>query len=227
MPTGSDAIRSPLTWAARLRCPRIQVGDRDVRYPRVTLEEVVARAPELIVLPDEPHRFTCEDASVFRAIATPASVRGAVVRANGKDLCWYGSRSVDAIARVRFLLVICGSRHTGPPRPALKSAEGWRPVGCIAVELRRKNPRHGASRRLEQVTRPCGSDTPALHSLRPFRDDLLFESYRGPQPLFYRKIYRSFTHEILSDVPDQNCCTNYKSNANYFSFHYFFSFIHF
>jgi ABC-type Fe3+-hydroxamate transport system substrate-binding protein len=95
-------LAADLGRAAALSADR--VGDRDVRYPRVTLEEVVARAPELIVLPDEPHPFTREDASVFRGIATPASARGAVVRASGKDLCWYGSRSVDAIARVRSLV---------------------------------------------------------------------------------------------------------------------------
>jgi carbonic anhydrase len=52
-----------------------------------------------------------------------------------------------------------------------------------------------------------------------FRDDLLFESYRGPQPLYYRKIYRSFQKEILSSIPDQNCCANNKSKANFLFLH--------
>ena len=81
-----------------------RVAGRDVRYPRVTLDEVEARAPELIVLPDEPHPFSEGDAAVFRATKTPAAARGAVVRCDGKDLCWYGSRSVDGIARVRALM---------------------------------------------------------------------------------------------------------------------------
>jgi carbonic anhydrase len=50
-----------------------------------------------------------------------------------------------------------------------------------------------------------------------FRDDLLFDSYRGPQPLYYRNIFRSFQNEILSSIPDQNCCRNIKSKANSFS----------
>ncbi len=37
--------------------PPEKVADRDVRYPRVTLEEVSPRAPELVLLPDEPHPF--------------------------------------------------------------------------------------------------------------------------------------------------------------------------
>ncbi len=84
--------------------PPEKVADRDVRYPRVTLEEVIARAPELIVLPDEPHPFTEEDAAVFRSLAIPAAERGAVVRTGGKDLCWYGARSIEGMLRVRALV---------------------------------------------------------------------------------------------------------------------------
>jgi ABC-type Fe3+-hydroxamate transport system substrate-binding protein len=75
-------------------------GVRDVRYPRVTMDEVVARAPELIVLPDEPHPFSEEDAEVFRKLPLHARV----VRTDGKDLCWYGARSVEGIGRVRALV---------------------------------------------------------------------------------------------------------------------------
>ncbi len=80
------------------------VAGRDVRYPRVTLEEVVLAQPELILLPDEPHPFSEADADSFRALDVPAARAGAVVRTNGKDLCWYGSRSVDGLGRVRALV---------------------------------------------------------------------------------------------------------------------------
>jgi ABC-type Fe3+-hydroxamate transport system substrate-binding protein len=84
--------------------PPEKVGDRDVRYPRVTLDEVTARAPELVVLPDEPHPFSEEDAAVFGALAIPAAERRAIVRTGGKDMCWYGARSVEGIGRVRELV---------------------------------------------------------------------------------------------------------------------------
>ena len=84
--------------------PPEKVVGRDVRYPRITLEEVVARAPELVLLPDEPHPFTPADADVFRALAIPAARRGAVVVMSGKDLCWYGARSIEGIGRVRALV---------------------------------------------------------------------------------------------------------------------------
>lgn len=86
------------------RATPVAPGERDVRYPRVTMEEVVARAPELVLLPDEPHPFSEDDAAVFRALDIPAARSGAVVRTGGKDLCWYGARSVEGIDRVRQLV---------------------------------------------------------------------------------------------------------------------------
>jgi ABC-type Fe3+-hydroxamate transport system substrate-binding protein len=88
-----------------------KVGDRDTRYPRVTIEEVVARRPELVLLPDEPHPFSEEDAAVFRALDIPAARADAVVRTAGKDLCWPGAQSVEGIGRVRELV----ARHATRP----------------------------------------------------------------------------------------------------------------
>ncbi len=81
--------------------PPERTEGKDVRYPRVTAEEVVARAPELVLLPDEPHPFTAQDAEELRNLDTPAGRRNAVVHISGKDLCWYGARSVEGIGRLR------------------------------------------------------------------------------------------------------------------------------
>jgi len=77
---------------------------RDTRYPRVTIEEVVQRSPELVLLPDEPHPFTDQDADVFRALDIPAAKAGCVVKTSGKDLCWYGARTIEGLPRVRALV---------------------------------------------------------------------------------------------------------------------------
>ncbi|CAF1238949.1 unnamed protein product [Rotaria magnacalcarata] len=53
------------------------------------------------------------------------------------------------------------------------------------------------------------------YEFETFRDDLLFESYRGPQSLHDRQIYRSFQYENLSTIPDQNCCSNIKSKGSF------------
>ena len=83
--------------AADLGKPAPQdAAGRDVRYPRVTLDEVAARKPDLVILPDEPYAFSADDEQVIRG-ALPG-VR--VVRVCGKDLFWYGAWTIDAIDRL-------------------------------------------------------------------------------------------------------------------------------
>jgi ABC-type Fe3+-hydroxamate transport system substrate-binding protein len=89
----------------RLAMPADRVAGRDTRYPRVTMDEVIARAPELVLLPDEPHPFSEVDADVFRAALPNAQV----VRCDGKDLMWYGARSVEGL---RGLGELCFSVKT-------------------------------------------------------------------------------------------------------------------
>lgn len=84
--------------------PPERLGERDVRYPRVTLDEVAARRPDLILLPDEPHLFTEADAEVFRSLDVPAAQRGQVVFCDGKDLMWYGARSVSGLERIAAII---------------------------------------------------------------------------------------------------------------------------
>ena len=75
-------------------------GTRDTRYPRVPFEEVVERAPEVILLPDEPHPFSEEDAAIFRERVPEAKV----VRCGGRDFSWYGVQCVEGIPRLRALM---------------------------------------------------------------------------------------------------------------------------
>src|SRR6185436_13946217 len=71
-------------------------GGRDVRYPRITLDELAARAPDLVVLPDEPYAFTDQDAAVFANLLPEARI----IRVSGKDLFWYGAWTIDAVDRL-------------------------------------------------------------------------------------------------------------------------------
>ncbi|HVV87676.1 MAG TPA: helical backbone metal receptor [Kofleriaceae bacterium] len=73
---------------------------RDTRYPRVSTDEVVARAPDVILLPDEPCSFAPADRAALAALPTPAAAACRIVDVSGKDLFWYGAWSVDAIARL-------------------------------------------------------------------------------------------------------------------------------
>jgi ABC-type Fe3+-hydroxamate transport system substrate-binding protein len=77
-------------------------ADASKRYPEVTLEDVAAASPEVILLPDEPYRFRRVHAADFEAY--PA-LRAARVRfVDGKLLSWYGPRIGDALATLPDLL---------------------------------------------------------------------------------------------------------------------------
>jgi ABC-type Fe3+-hydroxamate transport system substrate-binding protein len=75
-------------------------GTRDTRYPRITFEEVAQRAPEVVLLPDEPHPFSEADAEAFRARLPKARV----VRCGGRDFSWYGAQSIEGVPRLRALI---------------------------------------------------------------------------------------------------------------------------
>jgi ABC-type Fe3+-hydroxamate transport system substrate-binding protein len=80
--------------AADLGRARAVESDRDTRYPRVTLEEIERRRPDLVLLPDEPYAFGEEDVTWFED-------RGFRARpVDGKDLFWYGTRVRHAIGRL-------------------------------------------------------------------------------------------------------------------------------
>ena len=78
--------------------PPDRVGDRDTRYPRVTLEEVAERRPEVVLLPDEPYEFGDADVPDFEPLGVPVHF------IDGKDLFWYGTRLGAALERTRALL---------------------------------------------------------------------------------------------------------------------------
>ena len=41
---------------------------------------------------------------------------------------------------------------------------------------------------------------------KSFRQNIYFEDYRRPQPLYTRIIYRNFLNDTFSSIPDYNCC---------------------
>jgi hypothetical protein len=74
--------------AARLGLENVYAADPG-RYPHVDLDEVAARRPDLIVLPDEPYPFSADDGpEVF------PGQRVALVE--GRSLTWYGPSLVTA-----------------------------------------------------------------------------------------------------------------------------------
>ncbi|HTM18857.1 MAG TPA: helical backbone metal receptor [Kofleriaceae bacterium] len=103
----ADRVRRyPLAADLGQRAPLAdeQVAGRDTRYPRITVAEVAERAPEAVLLPDEPHPFGATEAAFFAAQPIPAARLDAIRTCDGKDLFWYGSRTIDALPRLRALV---------------------------------------------------------------------------------------------------------------------------
>jgi ABC-type Fe3+-hydroxamate transport system substrate-binding protein len=67
------------------------------RYPIVSLEQVVAARPELILLPDEPYAFGARDAEELEKLDIPAARSGGIHLIDGSLVSWYGPRIGQAI----------------------------------------------------------------------------------------------------------------------------------
>jgi len=80
-------------------------ADHGERYPPVTLDEVAARAPEMIVLPDEPFRFRRVHVKDFAPYAEiPAVKHGRIRLVDGKPFSWHGPRIAEALRTLPALL---------------------------------------------------------------------------------------------------------------------------
>ncbi|QJT00594.1 cobalamin-binding protein [Streptomyces asoensis] len=73
---------------ARLGVDQLYAGHAE-RYPRIPVEELIAAAPDLVVLPDEPYRFTADDGpEAFPGL--PCALL------SGRHLTWYGPSLAEA-----------------------------------------------------------------------------------------------------------------------------------
>ncbi|WP_019633815.1 helical backbone metal receptor [Actinomadura atramentaria] len=75
---------------ARLGVANVHAGHAE-RYPKIPLDELNAAGADLVVLPDEPYRFTADDGpEAFPGL--PAALVG------GRHLTWYGPSLAEAPA---------------------------------------------------------------------------------------------------------------------------------
>jgi ABC-type Fe3+-hydroxamate transport system substrate-binding protein len=104
MVVGRDTFTGDL--AARLGLANAYSDHAD-RYPRVELADILARDPQVVVLPDEPYAFTATDG--------PEAFPGhRVALVSGRDLTWYGPSLVTARARLAALLLPAATRRPCP-----------------------------------------------------------------------------------------------------------------
>jgi ABC-type Fe3+-hydroxamate transport system substrate-binding protein len=87
-------------------------GSRDVRYPRVTTEEIKSLDPELILLPDEPYPFGRLEVEIVRDLlrGTSAISDDKIFLVDGKWLTWYGTTLAEAMRNLPQILQAIDSK---------------------------------------------------------------------------------------------------------------------
>ncbi len=96
-------------------CGGINVfADRHDRYPRIELDEVARRIPEVILLPSEPYHFGPKNMTEFDKYGhVPAVQNKRIYVLDGKRLGWYGPRIAHSLRHVRRLLQNQGEADGG------------------------------------------------------------------------------------------------------------------
>jgi ABC-type Fe3+-hydroxamate transport system substrate-binding protein len=90
MVVGSDTFTGDI--AARLGLRNVYENHPD-RYPHVTLDDLAARRPDVVVLPDEPYQFSASDGPEMFPSRRVALVEG-------RSLTWYGPSLIGARSRL-------------------------------------------------------------------------------------------------------------------------------
>jgi len=99
MVVGSDTFTGDL--ASRIGLDNV-FGQHPERYPHAEVADIIAARPDLIVLPDEPYRFSASDG--------PEAFPGyEVALLSGRDLTWYGPSLVGARDRLAARLGLAPS----------------------------------------------------------------------------------------------------------------------
>jgi ABC-type hemin transport system substrate-binding protein len=79
---------------------------------------MAALDPQVILLPNEPYRFTKRHKADFKAFAEVTAVKnGHIFLIDGKVLTWYGPRIAQSLSEVKRLLGIARSPEESSERP--------------------------------------------------------------------------------------------------------------
>ncbi len=97
-------LKADLGEAEPLPADDPRAAGRDRRYPRVTLAEVEAAQPDVILLPSEPFPFLERHTLIFMAMDVPAAHNGRIHMIDGSLLTWHGTRIARAFDTIPSLL---------------------------------------------------------------------------------------------------------------------------
>lgn len=96
--------RYPLSADLGMEAPK-DAGDRDTRYPRVRLDEIIDAGPEIILLPSEPYVFDEVHRQRLNELlsGTPAAKLGHIYLVDGSLITWHGTRLARALRELPTL----------------------------------------------------------------------------------------------------------------------------
>lgn len=81
-----------------------RIAGKDTRYPRISLEELEAAKPDIILLPSEPFAFNESHIPIFKALDVPAAHHNRIHLVDGSWLTWHGTRMAYALNGLPALL---------------------------------------------------------------------------------------------------------------------------
>jgi ABC-type Fe3+-hydroxamate transport system substrate-binding protein len=102
MVVGADTYAHDMLRLCGADNPFAEPGDR--RYPIVEIADIEAARPDVVLLPDEPYRFTQNDADEIARLDLPAARTGRIHLIDGTWVSWYGPRIPPAVHGIRRLL---------------------------------------------------------------------------------------------------------------------------
>ncbi len=85
-------------------------ADQGQRYPRIELGDERVRAADLVVLPDEPYKFSADD-------GPEAFPDKKIALVSGRHLTWYGPSLLEAWDVLQAQLAQADRLHRGPAQP--------------------------------------------------------------------------------------------------------------
>jgi ABC-type Fe3+-hydroxamate transport system substrate-binding protein len=74
------------------------------RYPQVTVDNIVAAQPDVVLLPAYPYDFSEFHANYFRELDIPAAHSGQIYLLDGTLLTWHGTRLARALNEISALM---------------------------------------------------------------------------------------------------------------------------
>jgi ABC-type Fe3+-hydroxamate transport system substrate-binding protein len=113
MVAGADTFAHDLLAACGAANP---FAAREGRYPRIREADLVAAAPDVVLLPTEPYPFSERDREELLGLDCPAARSGRIHVVEGELLSWYGPRIPRALATFSGL-VGSARRTAGEPSP--------------------------------------------------------------------------------------------------------------